>query len=98
MIRQNHTDKCYLCYQEGSWLGYHVVVTAQLRFLFLITLISTSSRASGPRISRALAITEDRAYEKHMLSFQAKKSDKSVGAGGLDELSWYEDVFPLEKE
>lgn len=33
-----------------------------------------------------------------MLSFCAKKSDKSVGTEGLDELSWYEDIFPLEKE
>lgn len=33
-----------------------------------------------------------------MLSFCAKKSDTMVGTEGLDELSWYEDVFPLEKE
>ena len=75
-----------------------MVATAQLRFLFLITLMSTSNTASGLGISRALAITEGRAYEKHMLSFHAKKSDKSVGTGGLDELRWYEDVFPLGKE
>lgn len=33
-----------------------------------------------------------------MLSFHAKKSDTTVGTEGLDELNWYEDVFPLEKE
>lgn len=68
-----------------------MVATAQLRFLFLITLMSTSNTASGLGISRALAITEGRAYEKHMLSFHAKKSDKSVGTEGLDEL------FPFRK-
>lgn len=94
MIIQNHIDKCYL-WRDHGWAI--VVVTAQLRFLFLITLMSTSNTASGLGISRALAITEDKAYEKHVLSFYAKKSDKSVGTEGLDELSWYEDIFPLEK-
>lgn len=97
MIRWNHADKCYLCYQEGLQLGYHVVPAAQLRFLFLITQMSTSNTAAWLEISGALAITEDKAYEKHMLSFHAKKTEVSVGTGGLDELLWYE-VFPLEKE
>lgn len=37
-------------------------------------------------------------HEKYMLSFCAEMSDTMVGTEGLHELSWYEDVFPLEKE
>lgn len=38
-------------------------------------------------ISKALVITEDRAYEKNMLSFYAKKSTEYVGVA---ELNWYD--------
>ena len=65
-----------------------MAVTAQLRSVSLITPVSTSNTVSGPGISRALAVTEDRACEKHMLSFHAKKSDRSIGPGGLDEFGW----------
>lgn len=41
-------------------------------------------------ISKVLVITEDRAYEKNMLSFYAKKSTEYVGVA---ELNWYEDVL-----
>lgn len=84
-MRQNRS---YLCYQEGSWLACHMVATAQLRFVFLITLMSTSNTASGSGISTLLAVTKDRVCEKDVLSFHTKNSDKSVGTGSLHELSW----------
>lgn len=55
-IKQNHTDKYYIFYQEALGQGYHMIATAQLILLFLITPMSTSNTASRPGISRSLTM------------------------------------------